>query len=546
MSFSSPLRMWGSDRRIREPSRPRRYNSLVTTGLSDTAKNLKDARVAGLRGFSPPTLESVERRRSQLWTISGVMILAFAVGMALLSFDNSVLETFDFLPSYLVRVLIVGFAATIGLYLANMESRLAKLTRALVNERVLSAALSNRLKEVSLLSEVGKAINQVLDLNDVLQMILSSATELLDAEEGSIMLVDSSSDDLVISNAHTIRDLELTGTRVKMGQGVAGWVASHREPLLITGPARPEFFNSLEDDSRVVSSALSVPLIRNDELCGVLNVSDVTGEREFSEYDLRALGLFAEHAAIAIGNAQAYDKERTAVVRMEEIDRIKTEFIATVSHELRTPLTSIIGCAKTLRRRSDALSEDQRLDFLQMIESQGVRLLRMVEEILSTSRIESEESPLRRELVEIDVLTREIVQRFETAGAKNPLRLSSTGSVVAFGDPMVMEQIISNLVENAIKYSESNTPVDIEVTDSLGNVEIKVVDRGFGIPESDLNAIFERFRQVDQSSTRVAGGVGLGLYLVKKMVESHGGTILVESKVGEGSTFMVRFPKRKN
>lgn len=286
----------------------------MTSGSSDVPERIqKEARVAGLIDFESPTLEAVERRRIQLW-----------------------------LP---VRILYVGLTVLMSLYLIDKEFRLRKLTRTLVDERVLNAALSNRLKEVSLLSDVGKAMNELLDLEDVLQMILDSAVELLAAQEGSIMLYNDDKKELSVAAWRSSKEELLRGATVKLGEGIAGWVAQSREPLLIMGKAPANRFKELVESERPILSAMSVPLIGNNELYGVLNVNELAGERAFSEYDLRALGLFAEHAAIAIRNARAFDQERSALERLREVDRLKTDFMAMVSHELKTPLTSIIGSA---------------------------------------------------------------------------------------------------------------------------------------------------------------------------------------------------------
>ena len=506
----------------------------------------RDARVAGLRDFQSPTLEAVERRRSQLGIFAGLIIISLAAGMVLLSVDNvaiTFLETF--LPGYMIRVLVLGFAGMLGFYLIDKELRLRDLTRDLIDERVLSAALSNRLKEVSILSEVGKAINQVLEIGEVLGIILRSAVDLLETEEGSIMLLDEESHELVVEFARSSSGKMLEGMRVPIGKGIAGWVAQNREPILVTGKADDKVFNSLTDRIDVPQSALCVPLISQDELFGVLNINDPSGQREFSEYDLRALGLFAEHAAIAIRNARVYDQERQTVSRLEEVDRMKTEFIATVSHELRTPLTSIIGCAKTVRRRGEEMSEAQRTEFLEMIEKQGERLLRMVEEILSTSRIESGVPSQKRELIDLTDMSRNIIKEFQTAGAKKLFRLDAPEEANTFGDPMAIEQILTNLVENAVKYSPDDSTITIRIVDSPGSAQVEVHDEGQGISAANLPSIFERFKQVDQSSTRKTGGVGLGLYLVKRLVESQMATISVTSEESVGSTFTVRFPKRR-
>lgn len=191
------------------------------------------------------------------------------------------------------------------------------------------------------------------------------------------------------------------------------------------------------------------------------------------------------------------------------------------------------------------MNDTQRTEFLEMIEKQGERLLRMVEEILSASRIESGAPPQRREPIDLTEMSREIIKEFQTAGAGNVFVLNADGGITAFGDPMAMEQVITNLVENAVKYSPKGSTITIDINEGPGAVELKVKDQGRGISDEDLPTIFERFRQLDQSATRRTGGVGLGLYLVKRLVEAQYGSISVISKQGEGSTFILRFPKRR-
>lgn len=505
---------------------------------------VREARVAGIRDFQTPTLEAVERRRWQLLLFAGLVMFGLAAGMILLSLDKTGVDLVGgILPLPVLRILFIGLTALLGMYLLDKEMRLRKLTRSLVDERVLSSALNNRLKEISILSEVGKAVNQVLELDDVLRMILRSSLDLLGAQEGSVMLLEEGTDSLVVAVAEA-GDRDIEGSVVQAGRGVSGWVAKNREPILISGKAPSEFFKDLGETERSIISAVSVPLIDDDTLFGVLNVNDMSGTREFTEYDLRAIGLFAEHAAIAIRNAKAFQVEKKQIEHMEEVDRMKTEFIATISHELRTPLTSIIGCAKTIRVRNEALNDSQRNEFLVMIERQGERLLQMIEQVLSASRIESGAAIFKREALDLTAIVTEIVKGFEGAGVSNPIEVEGPPNVVVYADQVAVEQILSNLIENARKYSEPNKPIKVRLMDLPGEAVLEVADEGYGISEEALPSIFERFRQLDQSATRTVGGVGLGLYIVKNLVEGCGGRITVESEQGKGSVFRVVFPKR--
>lgn len=506
----------------------------------------KEARVAGLREFATPTLEAIERRRWQLWILAGFLMISLSTGMVLLSGASASLQPITrVVPLYMVRVLFIGLTAGVALYLVDREARLRKITRRLIDERVLSAALSNRLKEVVLLSEAGQAVTRVLDLKETLDLILSSALDLLEAEEGSVMLVDPGGDRLVVAAAKTANE-RVKDAVVKFGQGIAGWVAKNREPLLIAGDPPEDMFQGFEPKERRIASAVSVPLIVGGELHAVLNVNDLSGGRQFTEYDLRALQLFAEHAAAAIRNASAFEQERRAVERLEEVDRMKTEFVATITHELRTPLTSILGAAKTIRNRRGDLTERQLLDLLEVVERQGERLLKMIEDVLSTSRIETGGvAKLRRRRLELVELAREVIKTEESAGVSNPITLDSPARIEVFADPTALEQVLTNLIDNAVKYSDSDQPISVRLIDDPGEVRIEVEDRGKGIPDSALTLIFERFRQADQSMTRGAGGVGLGLYIVKSLITAMGGDISVRSEEGRGSMFVVTLPKRR-
>src|SRR3954469_23228165 len=338
----------------------------------------REAKVVGLRDFSTPSLEAVERRRWQLWVVAIVVMGSLAAGLVLMaSAGSSSPGLFKHMP---IRIGVVLLTMAFALYVLEKEVHLRRMTRLLMDERVLTAALSNRLKELAALLTVGQAVNSVLDLKQVLDIILSSALELLSADGGSIMLLEGA-DELhaVCASGHAHAE----GARQRLGEGIAGYVAQEREPLLIAGAASRERFKNLVMQDPPVESALSVPLINRDEVLGVLNVHSDAG-RNFTEYDLRALGLFAEHAAVSIANARMYEAEKAHVNELLELDQLKSEFIATVSHELRTPLTSILGSVHTLRRRNTDPELDA--DFLDTIERQGHRLLRLIEEVLDVQR----------------------------------------------------------------------------------------------------------------------------------------------------------------
>jgi len=272
----------------------------------------REAKVAGLRDFRTPSLEAVERRRLRLWLLTTIVLVAVAAGVLAVVRPSS--STSQLLSEPLLRLAVFALAVAFCVYAIEKEFRLGRTTRLLTDERVLTAALTNRLHEASLLLEAGRAMNSVLDLPELLQTVLRSACELLDANGGSVMLVDG---DELVTLCVRGRE-EAVGARLRLGEGVAGHVALRREPVLIEGHVDPNEFPGLANREPYVESAMSLPLIHRDEVVGVLNVNAAAG-RAFTEYDLRAVAVFAEQAATAVANARLYEAERAHVAELIEL-----------------------------------------------------------------------------------------------------------------------------------------------------------------------------------------------------------------------------------
>ena len=487
----------------------------------------REARVVGLRGFTTPSLEAVERRRLQLWILSALLLVSVAAGVAVLSIWPAVPEGWLVKPSIL-RLSIVCLSLAFSAYAIEKELHLRKLSRLLVDERVLTAALTNRLHEVTLLLEAGKSINSALELSVVLETILHSAVELLGGTSGSIMLAD---DGTLVSACVEGNDFA-EGVRVAFGEGIAGRVAATREPLLIDGLADPEEFPGLQERSVPVDSALSVPLVNRDELLGVLNVNARAG-RLFTEYELRALNLFAEQAAVAIANARMFETERAHVAELLQLDRLKSDFVALVSHELRTPITSIIAAAATARRLG---MEPQHEELLDIIERQGKRLHAMVEDLLSEAKLEDVETLPLTQIVDVAALAHLAATEF--AVSDRPVEVVVEGGADAFADPESIRRVLDNLLSNAFKYGRP--PVRVVVSAESDSLLMSVIDSGPGIPESERERIFKRFHRLDRD--RGEPGLGLGLSIVRGLVRSLRGDIWIDDPEGGGTAVRVSLP----
>jgi signal transduction histidine kinase len=234
-------------------------------------------------------------------------------------------------------------------------------------------------------------------------------------------------------------------------------------------------------------------------------------------------------------------KETATVDQLRELNRMKGEFVATVSHELRTPITALIGYAKTLRQPQ--FSEDRQLreEFLERMERQGNRLVGLVENLLLTSRLESDQLSLTIGRVLFEDLVREVVEGLGNDADRVDVRIPDDLPVL-HTDRQHVERVMSNLIDNALKYSPDDSPVELGARSDGAELTFWVRDRGVGIEPAYLVRVFERFYQVDSSHTRRFRGAGLGLSMVRELVQHLGGAVDVESVVDQGSTFTVRLP----
>ena len=229
------------------------------------------------------------------------------------------------------------------------------------------------------------------------------------------------------------------------------------------------------------------------------------------------------------------NKEKEAMAAM------RREFSANVSHELKTPLTSISGYAEIMK---DGLVRPEDMQhFSEKIYQEASRLITLVEDIIKLSRLDEGRVELEKEEVDLYELSREIISRLAPQAAKNQVRLELTGESVKYtGIRQILDEMIYNITENAIKYNNPGGKVSVWAGNTLQGKKVVVTDDGIGIPEDQIDRIFERFYRVDKSHSKERGGTGLGLSIVKHGVMLHHGEVHVESKLGEGTRIELVFP----
>jgi PAS domain S-box-containing protein len=424
----------------------------------------------------------------------------------------------------------------------DLKEAEAEREESLARERVARAEAEHSAESIRRLQQLTDSALKRLTLDDLLREMLARIRELLATDSGAILLL--AEDGRSLSDRATIGLCEAaTGLSIPLGRGVAGSIAASRAPLIVEDLSAVEVINpSLRQNA---SSLIGAPLIVEGRLIGVIHVN-TTRPRRFTEEDMRLLQLAADRVALAIEHARLYDVERQARRQAEEANRVKDEFLTLVSHELRSPLNAILGYGALLRRgRLDVQEVKHAAD---VIERSGKAQAQLIDDLLDTGRIIS--GKLRLEVGPVDLISviEQAIQTIRPAADAKGISIetdlpSEIGQIT--GDPSRLQQVVWNLLSNAVKFTPQGGRVEARLERADPYIRISVSDTGKGISPDFLPYVFERFRQADSSSARRHGGLGLGLSLVKYLVELHGGTIDATS-AGEdrGATFNVTLPVR--
>jgi len=264
--------------------------------------------------------------------------------------------------------------------------------------------------------------------------------------------------------------------------------------------------------------------------------------REWTADDARLIDSVAQELRGAIAAAEAFEQQRQAVAELERLSRAKSDFVSIVSHEFRTPLTGIQGFSEMMQ--SEDLSVDEMREYAGDINKDAHRLNRMITEMLDLDKMESGHMEIHREAVDLNAIVTEAAESMRPNVPRHPLSLRLdplVGEVSADRDKLT--QVMANLLSNAVKYSPEGGEIVVSTRLEGNTAHVVVRDHGMGIPKAALETIFERYGRVESLATRHIRGTGLGLPIVRQIVQLHGGAVWVESTVGEGSVFHVTLPR---
>lgn len=408
-------------------------------------------------------------------------------------------------------------------------------------------------ERAQILADAGAFFASNIDPVWVTQAIAERVAEVL-GDWAAVILKSSDSGELRVASIYH-REMASLGLAwsyiyrqpLVVGEGIIGQVVSTGYPSLTqnlgTAEATPELEGGYHAAPMKLASLLILPLRTGREMLGALVIAANDPDRAMTDEKLPLAEILAERAALAIENAKLYTEQVDARRKVEDLSRLKDEFLSIASHELRTPVTSIKGytqLAKTLIHENDLRTSEEYLDIaLDQID----RMSRLILELLDVSRIETGRLEIRREPIPWTTFVSDVVHRHHTAVSERRFQLNlPVGHKRVLGDRDRLEQVLGNLMENAVKYSPEGSEILVSVDDRGEQILTSVADRGIGIPTDELGQVFERFHRGRQVSSTNYGGLGLGLYITKQIVERHGGAIWVESREGQGTTFSFSLP----
>jgi len=533
--------------------------------------------------------------------------------------------------------------------------------------------MEGKSEKLKFLLEANKALTSTLDLDRLLKVIMGQAKRVVNAEASSLMLLDEAKKELFFDVTLGGKGEKLRQMRLKLGQGIAGWVAKEGKPLMVRDARKdPRFFAKADEVTKFITkSILCVPLRIKERIIGIMEAINEVSRGYFVDEDREMFEAFASQAAIAIENARLFqnlkrEKEKIEAVfsgmedgaivadarlnlvmlnssaenllgmgkrdclgkkisrvvsQFEAFSRwepkkaavpgsslkefltkedkvitfdlvrrkpkmlilsaiatriideenrvvgyvmvirdvtserkeeyLKANFVSSISHKLRTPLTCIDGYSLLLREK-ERLSKLDKVGkkAVRIIDRQGRRLYRLIDELLRFSMLESESLGLTRRKESLKSIVKmslkKLSSRIRGSGAKVVMEDSIDRVPPIFVDRAKVQEVIENLIENAVKFNDKRKKrVEISARPLKGEkfIRVEIKDNGSGIPSEEMDKIFSKFYQIEEFFTGQVEGAGLGLAVVKQVVEAHGGKVGVESRQGRGSKFFFTLPK---
>lgn len=393
------------------------------------------------------------------------------------------------------------------------------------------------------LVEISRILNSATNVDRLLHYIIKQAADLTNAEAASILLLDPQTRQLHFRASSNASHGEMANIPVPLDSSIAGAILTENRPMLISDVSKDPRWNP--NVSKTIEfkteSILGVPMHDVDRKpIGVLEALNKQNGR-FSREDAKTLAILADIAGVAIERARLSEDLQQAYTELNELDQLKTDFIAVASHELRTPLSVIMGYVSFLREEANENTASQ----LDSVMGAAIHLRDLIQAMLNLRYVDGGETTLDLDTIDLVALSQEIATTFEeTAVAKQQTITVEHPDKPLYvqADKSVLEVAINNLMNNAIRFTPNEGKITIRLEKQGTEAWFSISDNGIGIAPDKLERIFNRFYQLEPAMVRQHGGLGIGLSIAKDLVEMQNGRIWAESIEDQGSTFTIALP----
>lgn len=404
--------------------------------------------------------------------------------------------------------------------------------------------LEERVQKLERMLSVSRELTSTVALDPLLQAIVDTAAELTESDAGSILLRDARTGELRFCTASNGPPDQLADIPVPIDASIAGTVLTNGTPLIVSdAQSDPRHYGEVGQlVGKNIHSLVAVPLQIKERCIGVLEAVNKCSGQTFTQEDVETLVTLGAQAAVAIENARLVEELRNVNRQLAELDQLKSDVMAIASHELRTPLSLILGYAAMLREQLEEETASSQLD---VVRRAALRLKRIIETMLNLQYLETGKMDLSYTSFDLREEIRQVCQDYHPLTDAKRLTLEvhvPDEPLNIWADRDKLGVILDNMLSNAVKFTPAGGEVQVIATDRESQAQVTVIDNGVGIPQEALERIFEPFEQVEDHMIRQHGGMGLGLSIVKGLVELHGGHVWAESVANRGSRFVILLP----
>jgi K+-sensing histidine kinase KdpD len=475
----------------------------------------------------------------------GGIVTALAYVPVAIWFEHRRADLFDaaFRTDYVTFQAGAGLimASLVGWLVSRIHGERQNVERRAEEAEELRDELGRRADLLDAANRCARALNSSLALDEASTEFIRELRGLVPFDRMAIVLAEEGVAHVIATSGAQANDVMPPGTVLSLADNVLADVVG-RGQTVVRGDmdADPRYAEEAQLLRLGVRTRIVAPLLAGARVIGVISVGR-SEPNSFTQHEIELVTLLGRLAASAVQNIRAYESERRTVEELRRLSALRADFVSLVSHELRSPMAAVIGAARTLQVRWRELQPDQREAFLALIGDETARLASLVGDVLDTSRIDAGTFSYRFGDVDVGALVQESVATAAITQDEVPVTAEIPTSVpLVRGDAQRLRQVLGNLIDNAVKYSPSGSPVQVSVTGLNGTVAVSVRDEGSGIASGDQRLIFEKFGRVTGGDTKP--GTGLGLYIARSIAEAHGGSLAVASAQGRGATFTLTLP----